>query len=160
MGAVPDLVIAEDDPAAPDVRELLARHLEFAHLNSPPEDVHALDSEALSRDEHLTFFSARLDGELAGVGALRQLDSTHAEIKSMHTSTSSRGQGIGRAMLAHLLRVARERGFEQISLETGTMAAFAPARALYASAGFATCPPFGDYRGSPNSVCMTLRLRD
>jgi len=157
---VPDLVIAEDDPGAPDVRELLARHLEFAHLNSPPEDVHALDSEALSRDDDLTFFSARLDGELAGVGALRRLDAAHAEIKSMHTSASARGRGVGRALLAHLLQVASDRGFAQVSLETGTMGAFAPARALYASAGFAACPPFADYHVSPNSVCMTLRLRE
>jgi putative acetyltransferase len=157
---VRDLVIAEDDPGVRDVCELLARHLEFAHLHSPPEDVHAMDSEALSRDDDVTFFSARLDGELAGVGALRRLDAAHAEIKSMHTSAPARGQGIARALLAHLLQVARERGFEQVSLETGTMAAFAPARALYASAGFAACRPFADYRAGPNSVCMTLRLRD
>src|SRR5205807_9593920 len=117
MGNVSALVIAEDDPAAPDVRELLARHLEFAHRHSPPEDVYALDSEALSRDDGVTFFSARLDGELAGVGALRRLDSAHAEIRSMRTSTSARGQGIGRAMPAHLLQLARERGFERVSSE-------------------------------------------
>lgn len=157
---MPELVIAEDDPGAPDVRALLVRHLEFAHLHSPPEDVHALDSEALRRDDEVTFFSARLDGELVGVGALRRLDASHAEIKSMHTSASARGRGVGRAVLTHLLQVARQCGFERVSLETGTMTAFAPARALYASAGFATCLPFAGYRASPNSVCMTLKLRD
>ena len=157
---MPGLVIVEDDPGAPDVRALLARHLEFAHLHSPPEDVYALDSEALRRDVEVTFFSARLDGEVVGVGALRRLDSAHAEIKSMHTTAAARGRGVGRAVLTQLLQVARERGFERVSLETGTMAAFAPARALYASAGFAACLPFAGYRASPNSVCMTLGLRD
>ena len=154
---MPDLVIAVDDPAAPDVRELLARHLQFAHEQSPPEDVHALDSDGLRHDD-VTFFSARMDGDLVGVGALRQLDPSHAELKSMHTLSSARGRGIGRAMLEHLLGVARARGCTRVSLETGTMPAFAPARALYTSAGFAPCPPFAAYRTTPNSVCMTLLL--
>jgi putative acetyltransferase len=154
---VPDLVIAEDDPSAPDVQELLAQHLQFAHEQSPPQDVHALDSDGLRHDD-VTFYSARLDGDLLGVGALRQLDASHAELKSMHTLSSARGRGVGRAMLEHLLGVARARGCGQVSLETGAMAAFAPARALYASAGFTPCPPFAAYRISPNSVCMTLLL--
>jgi len=156
---VSQLVITEDDPGAGDVRELLARHLEFAHAHSPPEDVFALDSETLSRDRHVTLFSARADGVLLGVGALRHLDRTHAEIKSMHTSADARGRGVGRAMLTQLLAVARERGYARVSLETGTMAAFAPARALYASAGFTPCAPFGDYRQGPHSVCMSLQLQ-
>ena len=155
---MPNLVIARDDPAAPDVQELLRRHLAFAHEHSPPEDVYALDSETLALDIGVKFFSARLQGELLGVGALRRLDASHAEIKSMHTSAAARGRGVGRAMLEHLLAVARDAGYQRVSLETGTMAAFAPARALYASAGFTPCPPFGDYRVSPNSVCMTLPL--
>ena len=54
--------------------------------------------------------------------------------------------------------MARARGFRRVSLETGTMAAFAPARALYTSFGFETCEPFGAYTPSPDSVCMTLEL--
>ena len=154
------LVIAEDDPADPDVRALLARHLQFAHEQSPPEDVYAMDSDALQADPALTFYSARVDGVLQAVGALRMLDATHAEIKSMHTREDARGRGIARAMLDHLLEVARTRGSRRISLETGTMAAFAPARALYASVGFQACPPFADYRESPHSVCMTLALEE
>ena len=151
------LTIAPDDPAHPDVQRLLAAHLDFAHEHSPPEDVYALDGEGLHAAD-ISFFSAREDGELLGVGALRRLDDTHAEIKSMHTSASARGRGVGRAMLAHLLRLAHEWRCTRVSLETGTMAAFAPARALYESEGFRPCPPFGDYRVSPNSVCMTLEL--
>ncbi len=153
----PDGEIAIDDPRAEDVRELLERHLEFANLHSPPEDVHALDVDGLV-DAAVTFFSFRVDGEVLGVGALKQLDEGHAEVKSMHTAEAARGRGIGRAIVEHLTAVARDRGFHRVSLETGSMAAFAPAQSLYASAGFEPCEPFGDYGPSPNSVCMTLPL--
>ncbi|HET6817485.1 MAG TPA: GNAT family N-acetyltransferase [Mycobacteriales bacterium] len=150
--------IAPDDPQAPDVRRLLAAHLDFAHEHSPPEDVHALDVSGLCAPD-ISFFSARdHDGALLAVGALRQLDATDAEIKSMHTSAAARGRGIGRAMLMYLLDLARSRGCTRVSLETGTMDEFAAARSLYRSAGFADCEPFGDYRRSPYSVCMTTTL--
>jgi putative acetyltransferase len=154
---VPSGEICVDDPLAADVRQLLDRHLAFAHTHSPPEDVFALPAAGLA-DPAVTFFSFRRDGQLLGVGALKQLDGQHAELKSMHTAEAARGQGIGRAVLGHLLSVAHERGYRRVSLETGTMAAFGPARAMYASAGFRPCPPFGDYRVSPNSVCMTMPL--
>jgi len=146
-----------DDPTADDVRQLLQRHLEFAHAHSPPEDVHALDVDGLL-DPAVTFFSFRLDGELLGIGALQRLDVGHAELKSMHTAHAARRRGIGRAMVDHLVGVARHRGFRRVSLETGSMSAFAPARSLYAAAGFGPCGPFGDYRASPNSTFLTLWL--
>jgi putative acetyltransferase len=149
------LTIEVDDPAGDDIRALLEQHLAFAHEHSPPEDVHALDVEALRRPG-ITFFSARRGGVLAGVGALKQLDAGWGEIKSMHTVSTERNLGIGRALLEHLLGEARARGYTRVSLETGTMDAFAPARALYAAAGFQVCAPFAEYRDSPNSVCMTL----
>ena len=150
--------IAPDDPEAADVRRLLGMHLKFAHSTSPPEAVYALDATGLGAPD-ISFFAARGDGgELLGVGALRQLDATHAEIKSMHTASAARGRGIGRAMLAHLMTVARSRGCTRVSLETGTMEEFAPARTLYASAGFVPCEPFGDYAASLYSVCMTREL--
>jgi len=149
--------ISPDDPRVGDVRALLAAHLAFAHEHSPPEDVHALDVSGLVGPA-VSFFSCRDDGRLLGVGALKQLDERHAELKSMHTAAAARGQGVGRAMVGHLLATARARGCRRVSLETGTMAAFEPARALYASVGFAPCPPFADYPDSPNSVCMTLLL--
>jgi putative acetyltransferase len=149
--------ISIDDPRAGDVRALLERHLAFARLHSPPEDTHALDVDELA-EPGVTFFSYRRGGELLAVGALKELDSDHAEVKSMHTVEAARGSGIGRAIVDHLVGVARERGFRRVSLETGSMAAFAPARSLYASVGFEPCEPFGDYRASPNSVYLTLRL--
>jgi putative acetyltransferase len=149
-----DFVIAPDDPRRDDVHALLEQHLAFARSVTPPEHVHALDLEGLL-DPSVTFFSIRADGELLGVGALKQLDPDHAEVKSMHTATPARRRGVGRAMVDYLLAVAAQRGARRVSLETGTMDAFAPARALYAEAGFASCGPFGDYEESPTSAFMT-----
>lgn len=155
---VAEVVIGPDDPRAEDVRRLIGRHLAFARSVTPPEDVHALDLDGLV-DPAVAFFSYRVDGELLAIGALKRLDDEHGEVKSMHTAESARGRGIGRAMLEHLLGVARARGYRRVSLETGATAAFAPARALYERAGFVPAGPFADYRPSPNSAFMTLELR-
>jgi putative acetyltransferase len=154
---VTDERIAEDDPRRPEIRALLARHLVFAQAQTPPEHSFALDVAGLL-DPAVSLFSARADGSVLGIGAIKRLGPHHAEIKSMHTAEAARGRGIGRAMLAHLLDVARARGFRRVSLETGTMAAFAPARALYEGAGFVRCGPFGDYQPSEDNMFMTLDL--
>jgi putative acetyltransferase len=155
---VPDGVISTDDPRADDVRELLARHLAFAHATTPPEDIHALDVDALVNPD-VTFFSFRTNGELLAVAALKRLDDHHAEIKSMHTAEAARGRGIARTLLDHLMTVAGERGYRRLSLETGASPAFAAARCLYAGANFTPCGPFADYGPSTNSAYMT-RLID
>jgi putative acetyltransferase len=150
-------MISTDDPLADDVRELLGRHLAYAHETTAPEDVHALDLDALL-DPSVTFFSFRVDGELLGVGALKRLDGEHAEIKSMHTAEAARGQGIGRAMLDHLVDFACQAGYRRVSIETGAGPAFAPARRLYTSAGFTPCEPFADYTPRATAAYMTLSL--
>jgi putative acetyltransferase len=155
---VRDLRIALDDPLTADVVELLERHLALMHAATPICEVYALGPHALTSPE-ITFFSARRGGELVAVGALKEIDPEHGELKSMHTAEAARGQGIGRAMLRHLLNVARRRGYDRVSLETGATGVFAPARSLYTSSGFTICPPFGEYAASPNSLCMTLPLR-
>jgi putative acetyltransferase len=154
---VADWKIAIDDPRADDVRELLNRHLSFTRAIVPPEHNYTLAIDGL-RDPAVTFFSLRAGGELLGVAALKRLDPDHGEIKSMHTAQIARGRGVGRALLNHLLLVARERRYHDVSLETGTAPAFAPARQLYASAGFTPCAPFASYAPSPYSRCMTLSL--
>ena len=153
----PDGEIVADDPRRADVSALLEKHLTFARSHTPPEDVHALGVDGLV-DPAVTFYGFRRHGQLLGVGALKELGHGHAEIKSMHTAESARGHGVGRAMVDHLIAEARRRGLRRISLETGTMVAFAPARTLYRSVGFTPCPAFADYFDSPNSVCMTLEL--
>jgi putative acetyltransferase len=152
-----DGLIMVDDPRKGDVRALLERHLTFALSTTPPEHAFALDVDGLL-DPAITFCSFRTDGALLGVGAIKQLDPRHGEIKSMHTAQAARGRGVGRAMLGHLLGIARSRGYLRVSLETGTMAEFAPARALYESAGFIACGPFADYRPSEDNCFMTLPL--
>ena len=151
------LVIAVDDPRAGDVRALLERHLAFAVEVTPAGHVHALGVDGLL-DPVVTFFGARAGGELLGVGALKELDDGHGELKSMHTAATARGRGVGRAMVEHLLGVARARGYRRVSLETGTGDAFAAARALYVATGFEPCAPFADYTENPYSTCMTSTL--
>ena len=153
-----DLVIAVDDPRIDDVRTLLDRHLAFAREVTPPDHVHAMEIDDLLGPA-VTFFSTRHDGVLLGVGALKRLDETHAELKSMHTSEAARGQGVGRAMVDHLLAVAADRSYQRVSLETGMMDAFAPARSLYTKVGFEPCAPFAEYTVNPYSACMTIHLR-
>jgi putative acetyltransferase len=149
--------IETDDLSRPAIHALLSEHLQNMHELSPPESVHALDLEKLRRPD-ITFWSAWEGPLLVGCGALRELDRTHGEIKSMRTPSALRRRGAGRAILAHILDVARVRGYERLSLETGAAQAFRPAQTLYESFGFSCCGPFGDYLADPNSVFMTLRL--
>ena len=149
--------IAAEDPIAPDIVALLEMHLAFAHEVTPQDHVHALDVEAL-RGPEIVFCAARDDGELLGVGAIRDLGDGRGEIKSMHTVAAARGRGVGRQMVEHLLEVALGREMHWVGLETGTYDAFAAARALYQSMGFEVCPPFEDYTDNPYSVCMERLL--
>jgi putative acetyltransferase len=146
--------IRVDDLSGPEILALLEEHLRNMHEISPPESVHALDLTALRRPE-ITFWTAWADGALVGCGALKELDPRHGEIKSMRTAAAQRRRGVGRAMLTHIVGEARARGYARLSLETGSMQAFVPARTLYASFGFAHCGPFADYAEDPNSVFMT-----
>jgi putative acetyltransferase len=146
-----------DDLRGPEIRALLEDHLDEMHLHSPPESVHALDLDGLRKPD-ITFWTAWSGGQLMGCGALKELDRTHGEIKSMRTAPVFRRQGVAKAMLAHIVREAEHRKYHRLSLETGTMEAFAPARELYESFGFSYCPPFGDYRPDPNSVFLTRVL--
>jgi len=156
-GAVSQPEISTADPRTDEIRGLLERHLSHAQSHVPARDRHALDADALV-DAGVEFYALRVEGELLAVGALKRLDDAHAEVKSMHTVERARRRGLGQAMLDHLLAVARDRGFRRVSLETGSMAAFAPARALYARTGFSVCGPFGDYVESENKTFMTLAL--
>ena len=149
--------IRRDDLSGPEIRALLAEHLASMKSISPPESVHALDLDGLKRPD-VTFWTAWDGGDLAGCGALKAIDTTHGEVKSMRTAASHRRRGVARAMLEHIVGEARRRRYARLSLETGSMAEFAPARELYARRGFVACPPFAGYRDDPNSVFMTLEL--
>ena len=149
--------IRQDDPAAPYVADLLAHHL--AELRGQMADfAFALDAGGLAAPD-VTFWTAWRDGALVGFVALKRLDSRHGEVKSMRAAPSARGTGVGRALLDHVVAEARARGYDRLSLETGTADLHAPAVALYRSAGFIDTGPFADYRPSPHNQSFTLDLR-
>ncbi|MET0310914.1 MAG: GNAT family N-acetyltransferase [Burkholderiaceae bacterium] len=150
--------IETDDLSRPEIHALLEEHVRNMYEVSPPESVHALDLARL-RVPAITFWTAWEGPVLMGCGALKDLGGGHGEIKSMRTPEALRGRGAGRAILAHIIDEAKSRGYERLSLETGSQDAFVPARKLYASFGFEACGPFGDYTLDPASVFMTLLLR-
>jgi putative acetyltransferase len=147
-----------DDLGGAEIRALLAEHLESMHRLSPPESVHALDVAALLKPD-VTFWTVWSTGELVGCGALKELSPAHGEVKSMRTASAHRRKGVARAMLKHIIAEARRRSYARLSLETGSMPAFGPARRLYESFGFKYCGPFADYIEDPNSVFLTRTLR-
>jgi putative acetyltransferase len=149
--------IRVDDPRAPRIAALLRAHLDSMALHSPPESIHALDVDALCAPK-IVFWAAWEGPELLGCGALLELDSRHGEIKSMRTAEHRLRTGVASAILREIIGEAERRGYTRLSLETGSMAAFAPARMLYASFGFDYCGPFADYLEDPNSVFMTRSL--
>lgn len=146
-----------DDLRGPEIASLLQTHVAFCRAASPPESAHVLDLDSL-RVPEITFWSVWDGHDLIGCGALKELDPAHGEVKSMHTAAKHRGRSVGLVVLKQIVAEARLRGYRRLSLETGSMAAFAPARALYAGFGFSECAPFGSYRPDPNSVFMTLEL--
>lgn len=149
--------IRVDDLSGAEIIQLLREHLESVALQSPPESVHALDLEGLRRPD-ITFWSVWESSELAGCGAIKELAPHHGEIKSMRTAASHLRQGVATRLMEHMLEEARRRSYRRLSLETGSMAAFAPARKLYSAFGFEFCGPFADYGFDPNSVFMTKEL--
>jgi putative acetyltransferase len=148
------LVLRLDDLSGEPTRRLIARHLQGMHANTPAESVHAFDIDQL-RDPSVTFWSAWSGREIAGCGALKQLTATSGEIKSMRVADAFLGQGVGRAILEHIMAEARTRGMQNLWLETGSSDAFIPALKLYESAGFERCGPFGGYKLDPFSIFMT-----
>ena len=146
-----------DDLQGEAIRALVARHLHGMHENSPPESVHALDLSGL-RNAAVTFWSVWDGDTLAGMGALKQMDGTRGEIKSMRVADAYLGKGVGRAMLNHILGEARRRGMTSLWLETGSAPAFVPALSLYEKAGFTRCGPFEGYVEDPFSIFMTMTL--
>jgi putative acetyltransferase len=149
--------IRVDDLTHPAVIGLLHEHLHSMTLHSPPESIHALDLDGLRRPE-VTFWSAWQNAGLMGCGAIKELDPRHGEIKSMRTASSHLRKGVAAALIRHIFDEARRRSYRKLSLETGSMAAFAPARSLYARFGFKPCGPFADYVEDPYSVFMTREL--
>jgi len=147
-----------DDLSDPRIETFLKEHIEEMKSISPPESKHALDLESLRKPD-ITFWSAWQKEELIGCGALKELDESHAEIKSMRVSSRLRGKQVASRLLSHIISEATLRGYRKLSLETGSMAFFNPARKLYEKFGFKHCSPFANYKEDPNSVFMSMELK-
>jgi putative acetyltransferase len=143
-----------DDPR---VGALIAHHQAEARASTPQENAHAMGAAAL-RHPDVSFWTMWEDDSLLGMAALRQLSPDQGEIKAMRTAPGQLRRGVGRALLAHLIALARTRGYARISLETGTAPMFDAANLLYEAAGFVDGPAFGGYPESPHNRFMTLAL--
>jgi putative acetyltransferase len=149
--------IIVDDLEGAEIRELLRLHAEGMLANSPKDACHFLDLTGLQRPD-VTVWSLWHGDDLAGCGALREIEPDHGEVKSMRTAPDHLGRGVGRALLAHIVNTAEQRAYRRLSLETGTGDAFAAAIHLYERAGFRRCGPFGDYVDNEFSQFFTLEL--
>ncbi|WP_129691262.1 GNAT family N-acetyltransferase [Gottfriedia acidiceleris] len=149
--------IKVDDLTGTEVAKLIGEHLQGMTQHSPPESIHALNLEGLKKPE-ITFWSVWEQSDLVGCGALKELDPLHGEVKSMRTSSAHLRKGVAKHMLQYIIEEAKSRGYKRISLETGSMEAFDPAKKLYELFGFKYCKPFAEYKDDPNSVFMTLEL--
>ena len=151
------IVIRIDDLSTDESQSIVREHMAGMLDNTPLESVHAFPLDKL-RQAHVTFWTAWLGTELCGCGALQTLDLKHGEVKSMRTREKFLRQGVGQAVLSHIVTEARARGLKRLSLETGSAESFAAARSLYLQNGFEICNPFADYTLDPLSVFMTKLL--
>jgi putative acetyltransferase len=149
--------IRQDDLRGPEIAELLSEHLRSLAEVSPPESRHALNLDELRKPD-IRFWSVWIEHELVGCGALKHLDDGHGEIKSMRTAKAHLRKGVASLLLERIVSEATHRTYRRLSLETGSMDYFEPARSLYRKFGFRIGPPFGGYRQDPNSVFMTREL--
>lgn len=146
------------DLNAKDMIALIESHAALMLELSPPGSCHFLPIDALKHPNVTVWDMRESDGRLLGCGGLQELSRDHGEIKSMHTLSHERRRGLGRKMLEYILDEAKARNYCRLSLETGAMDGFAPARELYEAYGFTYCEPFGAYSLDPNSVYMTKAL--
>lgn len=114
-----------------------------------------LDADEVSEGRG-AFLVATADSHPVGCGAVRRISQDQAEIKRMYVSPGVRGKGVGGALLAALEEEARGLGVKRIVLETGVRQP--EAIALYRKFQFSEVPAWGEYAGTPLSVCMAKDL--
>jgi putative acetyltransferase len=148
-----------DDLSGVEIFQLLQQHLEDMQATSPPESKHALDLDGL-KDPSVKFWTIWQGKELAGCGAFKHINDEVAEIKSMRTASNYRSQGVASLLLKHIIKQTKLLGYQELCLETGSMAYFIPAHHLYKKHGFNFCGPFAGYKEDVNSLFMSLNLSD
>jgi putative acetyltransferase len=149
------MTIKVDDLTGPEIADLLRNYLQ--DVNALAEETHALDLEGL-RQPGITVWTIWNGNEIAGCGALKELEAHHVELKSVYISTRFLRSGVATTLLEHILAAAKARGYSRVSLETGTEDYFEPARRFYEACRFSICGPFGDYAEDPGSIFMTKKL--
>ncbi len=152
-----NILIRKDDLTSADVQNFISEHLAGMHANSPPGHVNALAIDAL-RHPSVTFWVACVGDSLCGCGALKELDSSTGEIKSMRTRAQFLRRGVGQAILDEVFCVAYQRQYSHLYLETGTGPAFSAAHALYLRNGFEWTGAFGEYTATEFNVFMAKDL--
>ncbi|BCJ92324.1 putative N-acetyltransferase YedL [Terrihabitans soli] len=151
------LSIKTDDLSGDQIRALLAFHVSGMLEQSPPGTCYALDLSELQVPE-ITVWSVWDGDDLAGCGALKEIEPGWGEVKSMRTATAHLRKGVAAALLDHIIATAKSRGYTRLSLETGTSADYDPATALYKKRGFTNGGIFGDYTPSPHNQFLHLDL--
>ncbi|OQE15492.1 hypothetical protein PENSTE_c028G02107 [Penicillium steckii] len=149
------LIKIDDLKSTPAVLDLISLHV--AEINRMVDSCDVLDVSSLQAS-NATFYSAWEGNDLMGIGALKELSSTHGEVKSMRTVATQLRKGVGRAIVEHLIKVAKERGYDRLSLETGKDASFKSARGFYTNMGFELSEPYGPLPPCPDSSFVTLKL--
>ena len=149
--------IVADDLRGPEIAALLRDHVDDMAVASPTNCINTLGIDLL-RSPEITLWSAWDGSELLGCGALKELGGDLGEIKSMRTAESHLGKGVATKILQHIVKVAKQRGYRSLYLETGSAPAFQPAHSLYVKAGFSYCGPFADYSEDPFSRFMVLAI--
>lgn len=151
------MIVRDGDLSDPEVQVLLQAHLAGMQAHSPPGSVHALEPEGLQTPD-VSLYAVWDGDDLLAIGALKAVDATIAEIKSMRTAAAHLRRGAAALLLDHLIGTALARGYRRLSLETGSGPAFEPALALYRRYGFECGESFGGYEASAFNQFMHLPL--
>ena len=141
----------------PEVDELLRKHFIELRSVSPAGSTHVLDIDGL-KNPSIKFWSLWENEKLMGCGALKFLNESHGEFKSIRVADQYRGKGYGKKIISHLIAEAKELKIKKISIETGSGEFFKSARRLFKNFGFEKCEPFSHYKTDANSCYMTLEI--
>ena len=139
------------------VDELLQKQFVELKAASPIGSAHVLDIAGL-KVPSIKFWSLWENDQLMGCGALKFLDKSHGEFKSIRVHDNFRGKGYGTKVVNHLIEEAKKLRIYRLSIETGASDFFKSARELFDSCGFKPCPPFAHYKEDVNSLYLTKLL--
>ena len=149
------LTIAIESPHQDGVVRLLDMSNAYAESLYPAESNHMLDLASLEEPD-VSFWVARIEGDIVGCCALVEAGDGTAEIKRLFVDPIARGRSVARKLMETLEAAAAERNLKAIRLETGI---YQPeAISLYRRFGYVEIAAFGSYQPDPLSLFMEKRL--